>query len=208
MSLFAAFDRKQTGPSDRVLSLREPQSSHFAAWHSLRTESADFLTPWEPKWPRDDLSREGFRRRLRRYRRDADLGVATSWFLFRESDDALLGGLTYSGIRYGASCSAQLGYWMGVRHAGQGYMTRAVHLSLGEMFSRRGMERIEAACIPENQRSIRLLERNGFVREGYLRSYLEINGVRRDHILYALLRDNYGPMQQRGTPGRNEAAIL
>jgi [ribosomal protein S5]-alanine N-acetyltransferase len=207
MSLFAAFDRKQNGLSDSRISLREPQTSHFAAWCSLRAESADFLVPWEPRWPSDDLTREGFRRRLRRYRRDGELGVATTWFLFRDSDDALLGGLTYSGIRYGASCSAQLGYWMGVRHAGQGYMTSAVHLSLGEMFTRRGMERIEAACIPENRRSIRLLQRNGFVREGYLRSYLEINGERRDHILFALLRENHSPLAPRGAPRQDEAAI-
>lgn len=197
VSLFGAFERKSSGPSQAGLSLREPQISHFSAWRQLRSESAGFLVPWEPRWPHDDLTKEGYRRRLRRYRRDGELGMAVTWFLFRDADDALLGGLTYSGMRYGASCSAQLGYWMGERFAGQGYMTRAVHISLGEMFHRRGMERIEAACVPENGRSIRLLERNGFVQEGYLHGYLEINGKRRDHILFALLKQNYAAVARR-----------
>lgn len=197
MRLFAAFERKHPGPSEAGLSLREPGAMDYDAWRKLREESAEFLVPWEPRWPRDDLTREGFRNRLRRYRRDGELGHAVTWFLFRDADDMLLGGLTYSAIRHGASCSAQLGYWMGERHAGNGHMTRAVHMSLREMFHSRRLERIEAACVPDNKRSIALLERNGFTREGYLRGYLEINGRRRDHYLYALLKDEYRPLLQR-----------
>lgn len=195
MALFGSLDRRRPGPSAGGLTLWEPGLRHFENWRSLRKESREFLTPWEPRWPDDDLTIEGYRRRLRRYRRESELGLAITWFIFRDLDGSLLGGLTYSAIRHGASRSCQLGYWMGERHAGQGYMTRAVDLSVREMLELRGMERVEAACVPENERSIALLERNNFRREGYLREYLEINGVRRDHYIYALLKREYRPLQ-------------
>ena len=195
MRLFDLFDRRPEAIIQQGLILRQPSATDYSAWKALRAESAGFLIPWEPRWPRDDLTWEGFRRRLRRYRRDSAAGDSITWFLFREADQALLGGLTYSGIRHGAARSAQLGYWMGERHAGRGYMSRAVRLSLGEMFGSRGIERIEAACVPGNERSVRLLEGLGFKREGYMRGYLEINGERRDHHLYALLRHEF-PLAQ------------
>jgi len=57
-------------------------------------------------------------------------------------------------------------------------------------FSTLRLHRLEAACIPTNAPSIRLLEKTGFVREGYAREYLCINGVWQDHLLYAQLRDS------------------
>ena len=49
------------------------------------------------------------------------------------------------------------------------------------------LHRLEAACIPSNAASIRLLEKAGFVREGYAREYLCINGLWQDHLLFARL---------------------
>ena len=56
------------------------------------------------------------------------------------------------------------------------------------------LHRLEAACIPSNTGSIKLLEKNGFVREGYAREYLCINGVWQDHLLYGRLNggSDYG----------------
>jgi ribosomal-protein-alanine N-acetyltransferase len=51
------------------------------------------------------------------------------------------------------------------------------------------LHRIEAACIPTNNASIRLLEKTAFVREGFAREYLCINGTWQDHLLYARLKD-------------------
>jgi ribosomal-protein-alanine N-acetyltransferase len=54
------------------------------------------------------------------------------------------------------------------------------------------LHRVEAACLPENQASRRLLLRVGFSEEGYARQYLKINGRWQDHLLFALL-DNDPP---------------
>ena len=98
------------------LYLRPPIMPDFKVWAALREESRTFLTPWEPLWPADDLTKSGFRRRLRRYARDRKEGRSLSFLLFRAKSDQMLGGVTLSNIRRGVSQSATIGYWMSERH--------------------------------------------------------------------------------------------
>jgi ribosomal-protein-alanine N-acetyltransferase len=176
-----------TVPGDRVM-LRAPQMSDYEEWAALREASRDFLVPWEPTWPADDLSRSAFRRRLRRYAEDQRNDLAYPYFIFRHDDQKLVGGLTLTNVRRGVAQAASLGYWMGAAYARQGYMTAAVSVLVPFAFSMLKLHRVEAACIPENAASVRLLEKTGFVREGYAREYLCINGMWQDHLLYAQIR--------------------
>ena len=98
-------------------------------------------------------------------------------------------GLTLANIRRGVAQACSLGYWMGLPFVRQGYMTAAVRAVIPFAFATLRLHRIEAACIPTNAGSIRLLEKNGFVREGYAREYLCINGIWQDHLLFARLKD-------------------
>ena len=168
--------------------LRVPQGTDFMQWRALRASSRAFLTPWEPLWPADDLSRAAYRRRMRRYARDMMADLAYPMYLFRQSDHALLGGLTLSNVRRGVCQAASLGYWMGAPHAGRGHMKAALIAFLPVAHEQLRLRRIEAACMPSNAPSIRLLEGCGFTREGYSREYLCINGVWEDHLLFARLR--------------------
>jgi ribosomal-protein-alanine N-acetyltransferase len=167
--------------------LRPAVSGDFGAWVRLRSESREFLTPWEPLWPEDDLTRAAFRRRLRRQSDEMARDEAFSFLIFDAGADTLLGGLTLGGIRRGVAQSGTLGYWMGAPHAGKGRMTRAVATAVRFGFATLRLHRIEAACLPENAASQTLLERNGFQREGLARGYLRINGAWRDHLLFALV---------------------
>ena len=166
----------------------------FAQWTALREASRSFLVPWEPTWPEDDLTRAAFRRRLRRQAEDSAREESQSFFIFDSASDELLGGVTLGGVRRGVAETATLGYWIGARHAGRGNMTRAVAALAIYAFSTMRLHRLEAACIPDNAASIKVLERNGFRREGFARGYLCINGAWRDHLLYARLAgDSPGP---------------
>jgi ribosomal-protein-alanine N-acetyltransferase len=173
--------------------LRAPQTGDFAEWAALREASRAFLTPWEPTWPADDLTRSAFRRRLRRYAEDQRSDQAYAFFLFRSSDDTLVGGLTLANLRRGVAQAGSLGYWIGASHAGRGYMTAAVSALIPYAFATLRLHRLEAACIPTNAASVSLLEKTGFVREGYAREYLCINGLWQDHLLYARLKDAKRP---------------
>jgi ribosomal-protein-alanine N-acetyltransferase len=174
------------------ISLRAPQMSDFSEWAALRETSRDFLTPWEPTWPADDLTRGAFRRRLKRYAEDIRNDLAYPFFLFKAGKGPLLGGLTLTNIRRGVAQAGSLGYWVGAPFARQGYMTRAVRALVPFAFDALRLHRLEAACIPSNQASIRLLETTGFTREGYAREYLCINGVWQDHLLFSRINESRG----------------
>jgi ribosomal-protein-alanine N-acetyltransferase len=181
------------------LYLRPAQSDDYLAWSTLRETSREFLTPWEPTWPADDLTRGAFRRRLRRQADEIARDESFPFLIFLEGSNILLGGLTIGGIRRGVAQAATLGYWMGAPHAGKGHMTRAVAVAIAFGFSTLRLHRIEAACIPDNIASATLLERNGFQREGFARAYLCINGDWRDHYLFGLLEsDAARPRAPRG----------
>ncbi len=172
------------------VTLRLPHSGDYHAWATLREQSRAFLTPWEPVWPSDDLTRAAFRRRLRRYLEDQRNDVAYAFLIFRDCDNALVGGLTIANIRRGVAQAGSIGYWIGAPFARQGYMTAALRALIPFAFNTLRLHRLEAACIPSNTASIRLLEKTGFKREGYARGYLCINGQWQDHLLYARLQDD------------------
>ncbi len=192
MSLFRPFSFADAVPiiSGDGVELRPPEMHDFEAWAALRERSRAFLAPWEPVWGRDDLSRVSYRARMRRYARDARADAGYPFFIFRQSDDTLIGGLTLGQVRRGVAQAVSLGYWMGEPYAGNGHMTAAVKALAPFVFRTLRLRRIEAACLPNNAASIRLLERVGFEREGYARSYLCIAGAWRDHLLYALLAED------------------
>ena len=110
--------------------------------------------------------------------------------IFRSDDNAMVGGLTLANIRRGVAQAGSIGYWVGAPFARKGYMTAAVRALIPFGFRMLGLHRLEAACIPANIASISLLEKTGFTREGYARSYLCINGAWQDHLLYARLNDD------------------
>ncbi|PPQ32025.1 30S ribosomal protein S5 alanine N-acetyltransferase [Rhodoblastus sphagnicola] len=193
MSFFTLSRRKpaeQVIPGEGVY-LRPAMNRDFECWRDLRADSRAFLKPWEPRWPADDLSRAGFRRRLLRQDRDRQDDQAYSFLLFREQDHALLGGLTLGNIRRGVAQCATLGYWMGEAFAGQGYMSKGVHAALRHAFTDLRLHRVEAACAPHNERSRRLLERLGFQHEGFARAYLLIDSAWQDHLLFGLLESDF-----------------
>lgn len=173
--------------------LRLPRFSDYRQWYTLRSESRRFLEPWEPAWRSDELAESAFRARVLRGEQENASGQAVPLLLFSRPEQVLLGGITVGYIRRGAAQCCMIGYWMGERHAGKGHMLAALDLVIPHIFSTLQLHRIEAACIPDNVRSIRLLEKAGFQREGYLREYLKINGEWRDHVMYSHLGRDMRP---------------
>jgi [ribosomal protein S5]-alanine N-acetyltransferase len=169
--------------------LRYPRMSDFLAWSRIRGESRAFLSPWEPVWAADELTRGAFRRRLKRYARETRHDTAYAFLVFRDEDDALIGGCTLSNVRRGVTQCCALGYWVGERFARQGYMHAAVRALIPFIFKTLGLHRIEAACLPSNEPSKSLLAKTGFREEGLAMRYLMIDGEWRDHVQFALLAD-------------------
>lgn len=182
--------RRSTPPAIETerLSLRLPELGDHAPWALLRRNGEAFLRPWEPTWSADHFSRRSFRNRVYWAWRAREEGRALALFLVRRDDRRLIGAITLDNIRRGPSQSAQVGYWVGPDFARHGYMRETLAAVVQHAFNDLDLGRIEAACLPENAASRGLLEASGFAYEGVARSYLQINGRWRDHVLYARLR--------------------
>ncbi|MFN3198958.1 MAG: GNAT family N-acetyltransferase [Bradymonadia bacterium] len=98
-----------------------------------------------------------------------------------------------SQISMGLFRSAYMGYGAFLPHAGSGKMEEGMHSCLEWAFSRIGLHRLEANIRPENMRSIQLVKRVGFEREGYSKSYLFLDGAWRDHERWAIREEIWVP---------------
>lgn len=175
------------------LILRGPRPADYDTWRTTRLSSRAFLKPYEPRWSETDLSRKVYKRRLKRARRESIAGNEFTFFIWIEGGAGaeLAGGMTLSNIRRRVAQQANLGYWMAADHARKGIMSQAVAAILPFVFDELQLNRINAACLPDNLASRRVLEKNGFREEGYAENYLQIDGSWRDHVLFALTRQRY-----------------
>lgn len=181
------FRRRPRIETERM-TLRLPAHADFRAWSGLREASASHLTPWEPVWAHDHLTRKAFTNRVYWANRAEAQGTALPLLLIRREDQALLGAVTLDNIRRGPVQAGTIGYWIGAPYARQGFMREAVLALVHHAFSVMDLSRIESACLPENVASRGVLEKSGFKYEGVAQSYLQINGRWRNHVLYANLR--------------------
>lgn len=170
--------------------LRLPEIRDHKNWIDLREGGQDFLRIWEPDWASNHFSIAAFKNRIYWARKAFNADEALPLFLFKKDDDVLMGAITLDNIRRGPAQSASLGYWIGQEFSGNGYMSEAVKTIVNYSFSKKKLSRIEAATLPENAPSRRVLEKSGFKYEGVAQSYLQINGRWRTHVLYANLHND------------------
>lgn len=169
--------------------LRAPALADHSAWAELRRVSQDFLVPWEPLWPSNDLTWAAFRLRIKRYYRDIEEDSAYPFFIFSADESKLFGAVTLSNVRRGVAQAATLGYWIGAPYVRRGLMTASVNLVFAFAADHLNLHRVEAACLPSNIASIALLRRCRFEQEGVARRYLKIAGRWQDHLLFARLNE-------------------
>lgn len=148
--------------------------------------SRSWLRPWEATSPYAPTSfdvRGMIRSLLRSY--DDQTGMP---FVI-EYRGRIVGQLNVANILHGSVSSAMIGYWVASDVAGKGIVTTAVALVTDYMFNVIGLHRIEVAIRPENASSLRVVEKLGFRYEGFKHRYIHINGDWRDHMIFALVRE-------------------
>jgi ribosomal-protein-alanine N-acetyltransferase len=153
-------------------------------------------------WTRPDESPEGFRRLLER----AAAPTEALFLICRADDGQIAGYANVSQIFLGRFRSAYLGFAAFVPYARTGCMTEGLRLVLREAFGPIGLHRLEANIQPDNDRSIALVERLGFRREGYSPRYLKIGGRWRDHVRYAILAEEFAAAKIARRANRSPAA--
>ena len=162
-----------------------------AAWVESRSRNVDWLQQWEASPPEGPASvptsMATFVAMTRRLRSDARAGHGMPFVL--EVDGVFAGQLNVSNVTRGSLHSASLGYWIDERFAGRGAMPTAVALVTDHCFDVVGLHRVEVNIRPENTASRRVVEKLGFREEGVRARFLHIAGDWRDHVSYALVRE-------------------
>jgi ribosomal-protein-alanine N-acetyltransferase len=178
--------------SDGPVTLRPLRLRDATAWSEVRRRNVEWLRPWEATQPEGPAvfgeSAAVFTAMTRRLRKDARSGIALPFTIL--VDGQLAGQLNVAGLVRGSLLSAHIGYWVDQRVAGRGVTPTAVALVVDHCFEVVGLHRLEVNIRPENLASRRVVEKLGFREEGIRKSYLHIEGDWRDHLTFALIRDD------------------
>ncbi len=118
-------------------------------------------------------------------------------FICLVNGGSIVGAMSLSQIFRGGFQNAYLGYYIGARHAGRGYLTEALKLFLRYAFEQLKLHRVEANIQPGNLASIALVKRAGFTHEGFSRRYLKVCGRWRDHERWAIIAEDWQPKLKR-----------
>lgn len=156
--------------------------------HTLQVANRAYLEPWSPS--RDD-EWYTFAAQEQRLRADVEQhagGVAYHFNIV--TDDGIAGRVDLTNVVRGVWENANLGYWVAATHRNRGYATTAVRLAVAFAFGDGGLHRVQAAVMPRNGPSLRVVEKAGFRREGVAERYLRINGRWEDHAIYAITADD------------------
>ncbi len=172
------------------MSIRFPHERDQHEFVSLRQRSRAHLEPWEPILDGIDSFGDGcFDRELASCRTDRE----QRWLIIENETNQIVGRIALGNIERGPFNNGRFGYWIGAGFEGRGYMFEAMQLAIAHAFRLEaegglGLHRVCANVIPRNTRSSRLLERLGFVKEGYSKGYLQIQGVYEDHERWAMTK--------------------
>ena len=153
-----------------------------------------FLEPFEPDRDEAYYTLKVQRQILAKADADRAAGAAFAFAIVERSSGAIVGTITLSMVVRAAWQNAMLGYWVAQASGGRGYATAAVGRVVALAFDEHGLglHRVQAGVMPRNVRSIRVLEKNGFRREGLAERYLRIAGVWEDHLLFARTAEEHG----------------
>ena len=173
--------------------LRPPRRRDAAAWSRVRLANEAWLTPWEPSskmsWAVRNSARE-FRRSVANMRSAARMGTMLPFVVVY--GDRLVGQMNVSNIVRGALRSCTVGYWVDSRVAGRGVTPTALALVIDHCLTEAGLHRVEIDIRPENQASLRVVEKLGIRREAFYERYLDIAGTWRDHVGFAITAEELG----------------
>ena len=174
------------------LVLRPPRANDVAEMRRVLRSNATHLRPWSvaPAPGEDPASLASISRAVLQHRREWKRGQTFVLVISpRDDDSKVIGRIALGGVLRGAFQNAYLGYWIDQQHQGRGLATEAVRAMTAFAFSSAHLHRVQAAVMPRNSGSLRVLEKAGYRREGLAERYLYIAGRWEDHVLYAMTQD-------------------
>ena len=171
--------------------LRPPQYSDWRSWADERKKNELYLQPWEPLWSINELERSSFVKRVRMFERLSHNDQAYSFLIFKSDSGDFIGEVNISNVQRGIIQSCSIGYWIAKDCEGKGMMSESLELIKEFIFNELKLHRIEAVCLPYNKPSLKVLLKNGFIKEGTARKLLKINDKWQDHKVLSFIVDDF-----------------
>lgn len=176
--------------------IRRMKETDAASLLDLRRRNRAFFQPFEPVRTERDFSMAGIQDTLAQDQLHWERGSGYGFGIFGRDDERLVGRVNLSNVVRGAWENCTVGYYMDREAGGRGWMTEALGQAVGFAFGEAGLHRIQAAVMPRNLPSIRVIEKSGFRYEGLAEYYLKINGVWEHHRIYSLTREHLGDIKR------------
>lgn len=193
---------RESGPrldGPRVL-LRPLRAADFDAWRTVRVRSRAWLEQWEPLPEPGSadptVDDDAFRARCGAWDRQRQFDAAHGFGLFLRDRECFAGEVSLGSVQRGPFQSASIGYWIDADRAGYGYVPEGVVLVLRHAFDDLRLHRVEAAIVPRNIASRRVVEKLELREEGVALGYLQIRGAYEDHVRYAITAEEWA--ERRG----------
>ena len=168
------------------ISLRIIRHRDAKTIEQLVLSNREWLRPWEATNPHGPTSFD-FKAQTRSLLRALENNDGIPFVIIYK--DEIVGQLNVANILHGSVSSCVLGYWISPQVAGLGITPTAVALAMDYMFKIVGLHRVEIDIRPENEASIRVVEKLGLRYEGLKEKYIHINNDWRDHYVFALTSD-------------------
>jgi len=172
-----------------VVTIRPLAHGDAAPLLDLRSRHRAFLEPWEPLRDDDFYTLERQRQGVEASVREREEGRSAPFVVVHEG--AIVGAVNLTAIVRGVFQNAYLGYWISPDVGGRGFATEAVRQAVETGFRTLALHRVQAAVIPRNVASVRVLEKAGFREEGLALRYLRIAGTWEDHRLFAVTAEEW-----------------
>ncbi|MGW4483069.1 GNAT family N-acetyltransferase [Amycolatopsis sp. NPDC004368] len=176
-----------------VVGVRPVRLRDAGEWSRIRLRDRDHLEQWEPtgigpwpdrnafwSWPSQWAALRGLARR----------GQCLPFTI--TVDGKFAGQITVGNVIRASLRSAWIGYWVSSEIVRGGVATAAVALVTDHAFEAAGLHRLEATVRPENNASIRVLTKAGYRQEGLFERYLDVAGAWRDHLCFAVTKEEIG----------------
>lgn len=178
-----------TYQTDRLL-LKILSPEYAPLIHQFYLDNRLFLEPFEPQRPKNFYTPEFHSANLHcEHNAFLKMSHFRYWIFPKDAADEPAGSICLSNIQRGAFQKCSLGYKLGEKYCHHGFMYEALSFLLPIAMKELCLHRIEAYVQPANLPSIRLLSNLGFLEEGYLKQYAEIQGKWTDHLIFSYLAE-------------------
>lgn len=175
------------------LVLRAPRSVDVPELRRMLRKNSAYLRPWLPA-PQpgvDPTSIAEISKTVARYRGAWRRDEAYNFLIEPAGESRIIGRISLTHVARGVWQNAHVGYFIDESEQGKGFTAEALDRLVTFSFETLLLHRVQAAIMPRNARSVRVVEKTRFRKEGMAERFLKIAGKWEDHLIFAITAEEH-----------------